>query len=133
MNLTTAVKNRRMFSIHSIHNWIEFNGGNTFLGVYAKYPGVEVPESYIKEDGSILLCIKSDACSDLFFDFENLIISFKARFNSISHDIVIPVFSIFSIWEKESSVGEQFGVAIVKDEKEDEDLKSKSSHLRIVE
>lgn len=136
MNLSNAIKNRRLFSIRAIRDWIEFNGGTTHIGVVCSYPGVQVPEHHIVDD-AITLNISSKSCERLKFDEKNNQITFGARFNKVNFDIVIPAKAIFAIWERHTNVGEQYPVIFEDNmdpalKQEPETKAPAASHLKIV-
>lgn len=95
------------YLIKAADAWIRDNNLTPMITVDALYPGVDVPIAYVK-DGVITLNLSYVATS--FFQAVNDGFRFAARFNGVSHDIVIPFNAIRVIYAKERS--EFTGIAL---------------------
>lgn len=123
------------YLIRALHEWCSDNGYSPYVVVAVRDEYTQVPMEYVKNQ-EIVLDIGFDATKNLLL--RNDYISFFARFNGISREIIIPVGAVLSIFAKETgngmgfeyeepnealstpSSGFQGGLSLVSD-KEDED------------
>jgi stringent starvation protein B len=92
------------YFIRAIHEWCTDNGLTPYLAVQVDTDTI-VPAEYVHE-GEIILNISHDAAHHLIFN--NDFIRFSARFNGLSHEIIIPVQAVKSIFAKETAQGMLF-------------------------
>jgi stringent starvation protein B len=67
--------------------------------------GVQVPREFVK-DGEIVLNISPDATSGL--QIGNEWVEFKARFNGVARDILVPIDHVLAIYARENGQGMAF-------------------------
>ena len=89
-----------------MHEWMLDNGFTPHLVVDAKREGVRVPGSHVK-DGKIVLNVSPSATHGLVLG--NDFVSFAARFNGASFDLVVPVGAVLGIYARETGQGMIFG------------------------
>jgi stringent starvation protein B len=102
----TASRSRRPYLIRAIHAWAVDNGFAPHLLVAADYPGVSVPQAFVK-DGRIVLDISPMAVRDLNLEMEPIF--FSARFGGRPFDIIIPSGAVLAIYARENGDGIMFG------------------------
>lgn len=102
----TASRSRRPYLIRAIHAWAVDNGFSPHLLVAADYPGVSVPQSFVK-DGRIVLDISPMAVRELNLEMEPIF--FSARFGGRPFDIIIPSGAVLAIYARENGDGIMFG------------------------
>jgi len=91
--------------VRATHEWIEDNNHTPYLMVDAMGEGVEVPQQYVK-DGRIVLNVSTSAVRGLSITAEGVM--FSARFNTIPHDIWVPVHAILGIFSQQNGLGLYF-------------------------
>ena len=79
-------------------------GFTPYLAVQADQ-SVQVPREFVK-DGEIVLNISPDATSGL--QIGNEWVEFKARFNGVARDIVVPIDHVLAIYARENGQGMAF-------------------------
>ena len=79
-------------------------GFTPYLAVQADQ-GVQVPREFVK-DGEIVLNISPDATSGL--QIGNEWVEFKARFNGVARDIIVPIDHVLAIYAGENGQGMAF-------------------------
>ena len=79
-------------------------GFTPYLAVQADQ-GVQVPREFVK-DGEIVLNISPDATSGL--QIGNEWVEFKARFNGVARDIIVPIDHVLAIYARENGQGMAF-------------------------
>lgn len=99
-------RSRRPYLIRAIYAWALDCGYTPHLLVSAGYPGVSVPQAFVK-DGQIALDISAMAVRDL--NLENEPIFFSARFGGRPYDIVVPSGAVLAIYARENGDGILFG------------------------
>ncbi len=95
----------RPYLIRAMYEWMLDNGMTPHLVVLADYPGVSVPMQFVK-DGKIVLNISPAAVRNLLLGNEE--ITFTARFNGQSMNIVVPVLGAIAIYTRENGKGMVF-------------------------
>ncbi len=101
-----ALESSRPYLIRALYDWIVDGGEDPHVTVDYFYPGVEVPDSHVK-DGQIVLNLSPSAVTD--WTMINSGVVFKTRFGGIPTEIVLPYGSITAIYGKESGLGMAFG------------------------
>lgn len=92
------------YLLRAIHEWCSDQGFTPYL-VVAVRGKMQVPMEYVK-NGEIVLNTSYSACRNLLI--ANDFITFSARFNGVSRDIVIPVGAVVSIFSRENGEGMGF-------------------------
>ncbi|MDR3425953.1 MULTISPECIES: ClpXP protease specificity-enhancing factor [Silvimonas] len=92
------------YLIRAIHEWCSDHGFTPYL-VVAVRNEMQVPMEYVK-NGEIVLNIGYNATRGL--NLGNDYVSFSARFNGVSRDIMIPVGTVVSIFSRENGEGMGF-------------------------
>ncbi len=92
------------YLIRAIHEWCSDQACTPYL-IVAVRGNMQVPMEYVK-DGEIVLNISYNSTRNLTLG--NDFISFAARFNGVSRDIVIPVGAVVSIFARENGEGMAF-------------------------
>ena len=90
--------------LRASHEWCTAHGYAPYLLV-AVDGTVNIPKEYVK-DGQIVLNTSYDATAALQFDDE--IISFKARFGGVARDISVPVARVMGLFARETGQGVYF-------------------------
>lgn len=103
----TAMTTNKPYMIRAIHEWIVDNDCTPYIVFMADYPGVEVPQDFVR-DGQITLNIAPTAVRDL--EMTNNEVRFNARFGGIPTDISGPIESVMAIFAKENGQGMGFEV-----------------------
>ncbi len=94
----------RPYLIRALFEWCMDAGFTPYLAVQAA-EGVQVPFEFVK-DGEIVLNISPDATSGLLIG--NDWVEFKARFNGVARDIMVPVDHVLAIYARENGQGMAF-------------------------
>jgi stringent starvation protein B len=89
-----------------MHEWMLDNGFTPHLVVEAKRDGVRVPEGHVN-DGKIVLNVSPSATRAL--SLGNEFVTFEARFNGVSQQIVIPIAAVLGVYARETGQGMIFG------------------------
>lgn len=92
------------YLIRAIHEWCSDQGLTPYIVVVVR-DTMQVPMEYVK-NGEIVLNASYNATRNLALG--NDYISFSARFNGVSRDVVIPVGAVVSIFAKENGEGMGF-------------------------
>lgn len=95
------------YMIRGVHEWIIDNNCTPYLVLLAGYPGVEVPQDFVR-DGQITLNISPTAVKAL--ELGNDVISFTARFGGVPTQIMGPVDAVVAVFAKENGQGMGFEV-----------------------
>lgn len=95
----------RPYLIRALYEWIVDNHCTPHLLVDARLPGVQVPPGFVHE-GRIILNVAPLAVKGLTLG--NDLISFSARFGSVSHSIQLPVHAVLAIYARENGQGMMF-------------------------
>ena len=94
--------------VRAAYGWISEAGMTPMIMVDARQPGVEVPQSFVQPNGMIVLNISMSATEHL--QLSETEISFAGRFNKVSMAVRVPYWALMSIYSRESSEGQGFGV-----------------------
>jgi stringent starvation protein B len=89
-----------------MHEWMLDNGFTPHLVVDAKRDGVRVPEGHVN-DGKIVLNVSPSATRAL--SLGNEFVTFEARFNGVSQQLVVPIGAVLGIYARETGQGMIFG------------------------
>ena len=101
-----ALGSSRPYLLRALYDWIIDGGEDPYVIVDSLYPGVEVPDSHVK-DGQIIFNLAHLALGGWSMaEFE---VMFQTRFDRIPTDIVLPYGSITAIYGQESGLGMAFG------------------------
>ncbi|TJZ79123.1 ClpXP protease specificity-enhancing factor [Chitiniphilus eburneus] len=100
------------YLIRAIHEWCSDHGFTPYL-VVAVRGKMQVPMEYVK-NGEIVLNISYNATRSLTLG--NDYVTFSARFNGVSREIVIPVGAVVSIFSRENGEGMGFEYEGVPDD-----------------
>ena len=101
-----ALGSSRSYLLRALYDWIVEGGEDPFVIVDCLYPGVEVPESHVK-DGQIVLNLAPRALNG--WSMSKFAVVFQTRFDGIPTDIVLPYGSVTAIYGQESGLGMAFG------------------------
>jgi len=132
-----SIPSTKPYLIRALHEWCIDFSFTPYLSVFVD-ESVHVPMDYVKKN-EIVLNIGPTACQELLID--NEWISFKARFNGVSKQLLVPITHVMAIYSKENSQGMSFPVNIPetktestpKASKENQDTTNKAkSHLKLV-
>lgn len=93
------------YLIRAIYEWIADNNYTPYITVNTNIQNVTVPKQYIKNN-TITLDISSTSTKQLLID--NEVITCKARFAGIVHDLYVPIASVIAIFAKENNHGMAF-------------------------
>tara|TARA_Y100001978_G_C23303675_1_gene250538 strand:- start:78 stop:473 length:396 start_codon:yes stop_codon:yes gene_type:complete len=92
------------YLIRALHEWCTDNSLTPQLAVKVD-DQTQVPLAHVK-NGEIILNISYDATRHL--KISNELINFSARFSGVSHEVCIPVRSVYGIFAKETGQGMTF-------------------------
>ena len=82
-----ALGSSRPYLIRALYDWIVDGGEDPYVVVDCFYPGVEVPETHIK-DGQIVLNLAPRALSG--WNMADFGVMFQTRFGGIPTEIILP-------------------------------------------
>ncbi len=85
-----------------MHEWITDNQQTPHVVVDALLDGVEVPRQFV-QNGKIILNVSHSATSGLTMNNET--VRFRARFGSVTHNVIVPVLAILGIYARETGQG----------------------------
>ena len=91
-----------------MHEWISDSNQTPHIVVDASLQGVEVPRQYV-QGGKIILNVSLQATSNL--SLGNDMVSFRARFGSATHDVMVPIIAVLGIYARETGQGMIFSEA----------------------
>ena len=103
----------RPYLIRALFEWCIDCGFTPYLAVQADQ-SVQVPREFVK-DGEIVLNISPDATSGL--QIGNEWVEFKARFNGVARDIVVPIDHVLAIYARENGQGMAFPMSVATESK----------------
>jgi len=106
------VPSTRPYLIRALFEWCLDSGFTPYLAVQAD-EGVQVPREFVK-NGEIVLNISPDATSGLHIG--NEWVEFKARFNGVARDILVPVGHVLAIYARENGQGMAFPAPTPKED-----------------
>ena len=101
-----ALGSSRSYLLRALYDWIVDGGEDPYVIVDCLYPGIEIPQSHIK-DGQIVLNLAPRALNS--WSMAEFAVTFQTRFDGIPTDIVLPYGSITAIYGQESGLGMAFG------------------------
>ena len=93
------------YMLRAFYEWIVDNGMTPYVVVDTRWPNVDVPVQYIK-DNQIVLSISPTACIHFSLDLEA--ISFQARFGGQPTQVFFPCGAVTAIYAKENGAGTVF-------------------------
>jgi stringent starvation protein B len=96
------LKSRRPYLLRAMHEWISDNLQTPHIVVDASIQGVEVPRQYV-QGGKIILNVSISATSSL--NLGNELVSFRARFGSVTYDVSVPIAAVLGIYARETGQG----------------------------
>ena len=100
-----ALGSSRPYLIRALYDWIVNGGEDPYVVVDCFYPGVEVPESHVK-DGQIVLNLAPRALNA--WNASDFGLTFQTRFSGVPTDLVFLRCNHGDLW-KESGLGMSFG------------------------
>ncbi|MBD2859725.1 ClpXP protease specificity-enhancing factor [Spongiibacter sp. KMU-158] len=95
----------RPYMVRAIYEWVVDNDCTPYILVDAEYPGVLVPQQYVK-DGQIVLNISPSAIVGL--DVGNDEMGFRGRFGGVAQDVRVPIGAVLGIYARENGQGMLF-------------------------
>ncbi len=98
----TRMTSHRPYLLRALSEWIADNGMTPHLLVDATLPGVQVPQSAVKE-GKVVLNIAQRAVVRLQIDNDS--VSFSARFGGVSYPVMVPISAVLAIYARETGQG----------------------------
>ena len=96
------LKSRRPYLLRAMHEWISDNQQTPHIVVDASIQGVEVPRQYV-QGGKIILNVSLSALVALTLG--NDMVSFRARFGSVTYDVSVPIAAVLGIYARETGQG----------------------------
>jgi stringent starvation protein B len=103
----SGMTSNKPYMIRAVHEWILDNDCTPYIVFMADYPGVQVPQDFIR-DGQITLNIAPSAVRDLTLGLDAVHVN--ARFNGMPTDIYGPIGAVVAIFAKENGQGMGFEV-----------------------
>jgi len=103
----SGMTSNKPYMIRAVHEWILANDCTPYIVLMADYPGVQVPQDFIR-DGQITLNIAPTAVRDLSLGLEE--VHFNARFNGMPTDVFGPIGAVVAIFAKENGQGMGFEI-----------------------
>ena len=101
-----ALGSSRPYLIRALYDWIVDGGEDPYVVVDCFYPGVEVPDTHVK-DGQIVLNLAPRALSG--WNMADCGVMFQTRFGGIPTEIILPYGAITAIYGRGSGLGMAFG------------------------
>ena len=95
----------RPYLLRAMYDWISDNGLTPYILVDAAAPGVEVPQSAVK-DGRVVLNVAARAVAQLDLGMDR--VRFMARFSGVSSNVEAPMHAILAIYAHENGQGMMF-------------------------
>lgn len=95
----------RPYLVRAVNEWIVDSGLTPHLLISADHPGLDVPESAVK-DGRVVLNIAPSAVRDLLIDAE--MVTFVARFGGVSRAVTVPINAVEAVYARENGRGMMF-------------------------
>lgn len=114
----SEMTSNKPYMVRAIHEWILDNDCTPYLVIAADYPGVAVPEQFVR-DGQITLNISPSAVRELNLDNQG--VEFSARFGGIPTLVRAPMESVLAVFAKENGQGMGFEVETPTDPPPDGD------------
>lgn len=126
---TIVMSSNRSYLLRAMYDWIADNGMTPYILVDAAAPGVEVPNSAVK-DGRVVLNIAARAVAQLELGKER--VRFMARFSGVSQAVDVPMGAILAIYAQENGQGMMFPAENQTPPPAAPDAAKKAPHLRVV-
>ncbi len=98
----TAAISRRPYLLRAMHEWITDSLQTPHIVVDATMTGVAVPQQFV-QSGKIILNVSHSATNGLLLG--NDAVRFRARFGSVTHDVIVPVLAVLGIYARETGQG----------------------------
>ena len=98
------IASTKPYLIRALHEWCSDQGFTPYIVVTVR-DKMQVPMEYVK-NGEIVLNVSYNATRNVTLG--NDYITFSARFNGVSREVVIPVGAVVSIFAKENGEGMGF-------------------------
>src|SRR3990167_7959453 len=95
----------RPYLLRAMYDWLIDNQLTPYIMVDALFPGVEVPERFVKE-GKIVFNVAAQAVGNL--SLGNEAVEFDARFSGASRHIYVPIHAVKAIYAFENGRGMVF-------------------------
>ncbi len=96
----------RPYLIRAMHAWLTDNELTPYILVDALFEGAQVPQQHVNK-GKIVLNLGFQAVGEL--DMGLNVVYFKASFDGIVHEIIVPVMAVEAIYAFENGRGMTFG------------------------
>jgi stringent starvation protein B len=92
----------RPYLIRALYEWIVDNNMTPYILVDARNEDVSVPQGHVR-DGRIVLNVSPNAVRGLHMD--NEAVSFSARFNGQSMELLVPTEAVMAVYAQENGKG----------------------------
>ncbi|HSN00004.1 MAG TPA: ClpXP protease specificity-enhancing factor [Rudaea sp.] len=102
---TVGMTSNRPYLLRAMYDWISDNGLTPYILVDAAAPGVDVPQSAVK-DGRVVLNVAARAVAQLELGMDR--VRFMARFSGVSRSVEAPMHAILAIYAHENGQGMMF-------------------------
>lgn len=99
---TFRMTSHRPYLLRALVEWINDNDLTPHILVDAGMPGVQVPQSAVK-DGRVVLNIAERAVVQLHIDNDG--VSFSARFSGTSYPVHVPISAVLAVYARETGQG----------------------------
>jgi len=123
----------RPYLLRAMYEWIVDNGMTPYILVDTKNDQVIIPRQF-EEDGKIVLNLGPTAVQSLDLGIEA--VSFDARFDGSSMDVLVPMEYVLAIYTRENGQGMMFADEDLPqppgDDSNDATIKRKAPNLRVV-
>ena len=130
---TVGMTSNRPYLLRAMYDWISDNGLTPYILVDAAAPGVEVPQSAVK-DGRVVLNVAARAVAQLELGMDK--VRFMARFSGISRNVEAPMHAILAIYAHENGQGMMFPAENAPPQPPATDVPAaapkKGNHLRVI-
>ncbi|MFC3121091.1 ClpXP protease specificity-enhancing factor [Agaribacter flavus] len=93
------------YLLKAFYDWIVDNGLTPYVVVSTRWPNVDVPMQFVKDD-QIVLNISPAACVNFVMDVDA--VSFQARFGGQPTNVMFPCEAVGAIYAKENGAGTVF-------------------------
>ena len=117
-------KPTKPYLVRAIFEWCIDCGYTPYIAVFVD-DNTQVPRQYVR-DNQVVLDISYGATKDLVIG--NEIVSFRARFSGVGHDISIPVDNILAIYSRETGRGMNFDLPTAEEREAKKDKKTPTLH-----
>ena len=100
-----GMTSNRPYLLRAMYDWISDNGLTPYILVDAAAPGVQVPQSAIK-DGRVVLNVAARAVAQL--ELGKDCVRFMARFSGVGQVVEAPMSALLAIYAHENGQGMMF-------------------------